>query len=91
MCCGWGGWMGGWGGFGILGWFVGLIFSLILIVLVIVGIVWLIRQLSRSGRGNPPISTSRGGPFPPGRTCPTCGRPMAADWTVCPYDGTPLT
>ncbi len=92
MCCGWGGWMGGWGGFGIFGWFLGLIFSLGLLVIFIVGIVWLVRQVSGS-RGIA-MAPPRGGETTSaaaGRTCPTCGRPVAAEWNVCPYDGTPLS
>ncbi len=94
MCCGWGGMMGGWGGWGgwgMFGWIFGLLFNLALLALLILGIVWVVRQVSGS-RGNTAASTTA----PPqaqasGRTCPTCGRPMAPEWTVCPYDGTPLT
>ena len=90
MCCGWGGWMGGWGGFGMFGWFIGLIFSLGLLVLFVVGVIWLVRQVV-GPRGVATTPPARNSEPASGRTCPTCGRPMAADWTVCPYDGTPLT
>ncbi len=94
MCCGWGGMMGGWGGWtgwGMFGWIIGLLFNLGLLILLILGIIWLVRQVTgpRGSAGanitpNPPATQ------PSGRTCPSCGRPMAPEWTVCPYDGTPL-
>lgn len=100
MCCGWGGMMGGWGGWpgwggmmggwGIVGWIFGLLFNLGLLALLVIGIVWLVRQVRgsvSSSQGQPPANPATSGG---GRTCPTCGRPMAPEWTVCPYDGTPL-
>ena len=91
MCCGWGGWMGGWGGFGMFGWFIGLLFTLGLLALFIVGLVWLVRQVSGKGGAGSTLYGGQSAPPPAsGRTCPTCGRPMAAEWSVCPYDGTPL-
>lgn len=89
MCCGWGGWMGGWGGFGMFGWFIGLLFTLGLLVVFIVGIVWLVKQVT--GNRNVDYRGISGAPPAQGRTCPTCGRPMAQEWSVCPYDGTPLS
>ncbi len=91
--------MGGWGmmggGWGMFGWIFGLLFSIGLLVLLALGIIWMVRQLSGTPgsqgqfQGIPPAGTT---PVATGgRTCPTCGRPVAPDWTVCPYDGTPLS
>ncbi|MDQ7030067.1 MAG: hypothetical protein Q9O62_09970 [Ardenticatenia bacterium] len=88
--------MGGWGmmggGMGLFGWFFGLIFSLGLLILLGLAIIWLVRQVNPTSGSNapfgaPPANTAVTG----GRTCPTCNRPMAPEWTTCPYDGTPLT
>jgi len=89
---GWGGWGGMMGGFGLFSWLFGLLFSLGLLVLLILLIVWLVRQVTtpRGGVGGTSVGGSHVPPTTPGRTCPTCGRPVGADWTVCPYDGTPL-
>lgn len=97
MCCGWGGMggmMGGWGGWtgwGMFAWIFGLLFNLGLLALLVLGVVWLVRQV----RGNQGVNVDRilrgNTESPAGRTCPTCGRPMAAEWSVCPYDGTSLT
>lgn len=86
-----GGW-GGWTGWGMFGWIIGLIFNIGLLVLLILGIIWLVRQVTgtRPGTGVGVSSSPPAAP-PSGRTCPSCGRPMAAEWTVCPYDGTPLS
>ncbi len=76
------------GGFGMFGWFFGLIFMLLFLGIFVLGAVWFVRQLT----GNGPSRSDTGTVYPAsGRTCPTCGRPMQPNWTVCPYDGTPLT
>ncbi len=92
MCCGWGGWMGGWGGLGMFGWFLGFLFTLGVLFLFVIGLVWAVRQVTKpQGGGNNYGTLPDRTPSNGQRTCPTCGRPMAADWNICPYDGTPLT
>ncbi len=74
---------------GALGWILGLLFMLGVLFLFLMGVMWLLRQTGRSRAVfTPPAATPYTSQVP--RVCPTCGRPMAADWTVCPYDGTIL-
>ena len=92
---GYGGWgmmgpgmMGGWG-FGPFGWLAMIfmwLFPLGFLALLVVGIVWLLRQASgSSGAVGGPSQTAVGQP------CPSCGRPVQADWRVCPYCGQQLS
>ena len=93
---GWGAWsgmmgpgmMGSWG-FGPFGW-LGMIFMWLFplgfLAVLAVGIVWLFRQVSgSSGPVGGPSQTAGGQP------CPNCGRPVQADWRVCPYCGQQLS
>jgi len=95
MMGGWGGMMGpgmmgGWGGnvggsWGLLGWFFSLIALLIpvgFLALLILGGVWLFRQAG--GAKGVSFGPGQAGP---GKTCPSCGRPVQADWQTCPYCG----
>ncbi|NOZ26695.1 MAG: zinc ribbon domain-containing protein [Chloroflexi bacterium] len=87
-----GGWgmMGGWdgsarGGWGVWGWIlplIGLLIPLAFLALLALGGVWLFRQSGLS-RNLPPASEQDAS----GKTCPSCGRPVQADWQVCPYCG----
>ena len=92
------GWAGGWGawgmmgrmmgpgvmrpwGFGFFGWLfalLGLLVPLGLLIVVVLGIVWLVRQVGS-------ISTTR-----TQSACPSCGRPVQAEWRLCPYCGQAL-
>ncbi len=68
------------------GWTVvfGIIFVLLallaLVVLVGVGIFFLVRASNRA-QTQPAVSA---------KTCPSCGKPVQADWANCPYCGTKL-
>jgi len=90
------GWSAGWcpfcsgtgrspGGFfgGIFSWvftLAAMLFPLGLLVLLALGIVWLIRAVGR------PLGGIARSP----ETCPSCGRPVAADWRLCPHCGEEL-
>ena len=80
---GMGSWMmDGWG-YAPFGW-LGMIFMWLIpigfIALTALGIAWLVRAF---GNGtNPPTL---------GRTCPSCGRGVQADWRNCPHCGATLT
>jgi len=79
------GMMGGWG-FGPFAWLfmlMGLLFPVGVLVLLVLGIVWLFRRVSE-----PSGPTSQA---PAGPTCSNCGRPVQADWRLCPYCGQALT
>ena len=98
---GWGGWgpggvmggmmgpgmMGGWS-FGPFGWFFMLLwplFPLSLLALLVLGIGWLFRQVSGpSARIDAPPQAALG------QTCANCGRPVQADWRLCPHCGQEL-
>lgn len=69
------------GSFGGLGWLGSCLVLLGLLALVIGGYVWLVTTISKTQRGSRPPH-----PVP----CPTCNRPVQADWQVCPYCSTPL-
>lgn len=69
------------GSFGGLGWLGSCLVPLGLLALVIGGYVWLVTAISKTQRGSRP-------PHPV--LCPTCNRPVQADWQVCPYCSTPL-
>ncbi len=74
--CGMGWWGGGaWGVFGLL---VMVLVPIVFLLLLILGVAWIARSLIQ------PSNTAWG------LTCPSCGRPVQPDWTVCPYCGTPL-
>ncbi len=76
-------------GFGMFGWFFGLVFMFIFLALGAVVVLWLVREIAPGLLGN--TSTSgRVNVTSSGKTCPTCGRPVQPNWTVCPYDGTAL-
>ncbi len=83
------GMMQGWA-FAPFGWMAMLfmmLFPLGLLVLVVLGIIWLVTALSRTTHHVPagPVA-----PAAPSMTCPSCGRPIQADWHNCPYCGAPL-
>jgi hypothetical protein len=77
------GMMGGWG-FGPFGW-LGMIFMWLLplgfLALLVLGIIWLVKTVTQPG-GRLAASS---------RTCSNCGRPVQADWRVCPHCGQELT
>ena len=69
-----------------------ILFGLLLIVGVPLLIVFLVANSRLASSGRPP-SEGRGlaPPQRPARRCPTCGRGVEPDWTVCPYCGAELT
>ncbi|HEY5901322.1 MAG TPA: zinc ribbon domain-containing protein [Anaerolineales bacterium] len=79
---GYGGW--GYGGWGMMGpWMMGGMFfmwliPLGLVALAVFGLAALVRVL---GGGAGPA---------PSQNCPSCGRPIQADWRNCPHCGEPL-
>ncbi len=85
------GMMGNWN-FGSFGW-LAMIFMWLLplgfLILLGVGIAWLFRQASGSSRAT---GRSTGDPSQTetGQPCPNCGRPVQADWQLCPYCGQKL-
>ncbi len=76
-------------GFGMLGWLFGFVFMLIFLALGVLVVIWIVREIAPGLLGNP-VGKGYRDAVHTGRTCPTCGRPVQAGWTVCPYDGTPL-
>ncbi len=76
-------------GFGMFGWLFGLLFMFVFLALGVVVVLWLVRTIAPNAIGSP-ASGGHVNLSNPGRTCPTCGRPVQANWTVCPYDGTAL-
>jgi len=76
-------------GFGMFGWLFGLLFTLVFLGFLVMGVVWLFRQFFPQGYTGTRTSASVVGGGTD-TTCPTCGRPVGANWLVCPYDGTPL-
>jgi len=81
---GYDGW--GYGGWGMMGpWMMGGMFFMWLIpvgvvVLAVVGVAWLVRAVG--GGMNPPAAS---------RSCPSCGRPVMAEWHHCAHCGNKLT
>jgi len=74
------------GGGMLLMWLLPLLaIGLIVVIAVIVagGGLGIFRQIG--GAVNGPVS--QGAAFST-KVCPTCQRPLQADWRVCPYDGT---
>ena len=78
------------GGFGMFGWFFGLVFMFFFFALIAIAGVWLLRQITPLG-AQPPRAGEQTTSSPVTRQCPTCGRSMQPEWSVCPYDGTPLS
>lgn len=93
------------GGFFPLRMIAGWVFSLGILALIVLGIIALAAAFRRSSQpsaapaqavsavavtppspANPPAVDES-----PARTCPSCGRPANADWSHCPYCGSPLT
>jgi hypothetical protein len=90
-----------------LGALVGGLFCLGLFTLVVLGIIVLVRSLSHKPQPAPVTSVPAVAVAAPAvvapaavepvvseavtRPCPNCGRPMQADWSQCPYDGTALS
>jgi hypothetical protein len=59
------------------------------IVMIIAGDIFLIMLQGARGRAGLTSPDGRGprlGMFSTNH-CPTCGRPLQADWRICPYDG----
>ena len=82
FCGGTGRYSGGFFG-GVFGWvftLVAMLFPFGLLVLVILGVVWLVRAVSRPASGTAPSP----------QACPNCGKPVAADWRLCPHCGEEL-
>ena len=71
------GWMAA---FGWLGMALVWVIPLGLSSLVILGVASLVKNLSGSGK-----------PAVPPQTCPTCSKPVQADWNNCPYCGQGLS
>lgn len=82
FCGGTGRYPGGFFGvmFGWLFMLVAILFPLGLLVLLALGIVWLVRAVGRLPSGTAPSP----------HTCPKCGKPVAADWRLCPHCGEEL-
>jgi uncharacterized membrane protein len=89
---GYGGMMGGYGMMGgrygfmsPLGW-MGMAFMWLvpaaILVLLVAGAVALFNNLTR-----PSNPTGQTGAPPTNRACQACGKPVQADWAVCPYCG----
>ena len=76
----------GYGGWGMMGpWMMGGMFFMWLIplgvvVLAVLGVAWLVRAMG--GAINPPAAA---------HNCPSCGRPVRADWHHCANCGNKLT
>ncbi len=84
--------MMGVGRLGLLGLLFGLLVRLGLLALLVIGFVWLVRSLTRPAipvQSNPPAPAAAVEPVAAG-SCPSCGRPVQADWSHCPYCGTNL-
>lgn len=91
--------MGGFGGFGMIGGGLmmlgSLLFTLAVIGLVVYGIIALVRNLSHQTPQTPPPAPAastvvESAPVEPAAAVPTCahcGKPLQADWAVCPYCG----
>lgn len=74
------------------------LFRLAIPLLIIVGIVALVLNLRRKPAVAAPtivqaVPAEQPAPAPveQGKTCPSCGRAVQADWTHCPYCGSVLT
>ena len=82
------------GGFFPLQMILSGLFWLALLALVVFGLVALFtRQRYSTQPGAPvaPMAVQRPAPIQePTRACPNCHRPMQADWSNCPYDGSVL-
>jgi hypothetical protein len=74
------------GGGMLLMWLLPLLaIGLIVVIAVVVagGGLGILRQIGGTVNG----PTGQGSGFST-KVCPTCQRPLQADWRVCPYDGT---
>jgi hypothetical protein len=73
------------------GGFIGGLMMLGFIVLVVLGIVWLAgrTRTSNVAASNSAVPAATAEPTPAGvlTPCKKCGRPLQADWSVCPYCG----
>lgn len=78
---GFSGMMGGFGMFGILGMLFRGFIPLGVLVLAGFGVAYLVKQ----GRHTPTSSAPVQNPV-----CVSCGKPLAADWSTCPYCGKPV-
>jgi hypothetical protein len=71
--------------------FIGGLFMLGFLALVVLGIIWLVRRLNTTKPVNATAATPAATPAPmPAASvnpCTKCGRPLQADWKVCPYCG----
>lgn len=75
----------------LFGGFFGGLFMLAFLALVVLGIIWLVR------RGSSPKLVNATAPIPAAASeqmpaaivnpCKKCGRPLQAEWAVCPYCG----
>ncbi len=81
-----GGFGGMMGGFGMLGMFGMLFRGLIplgVLVLAGFGVAYLVKQGKHSTPVPPPVQVQT-------PVCVSCGKPLASDWTTCPYCGKPV-
>jgi len=73
------------------GGFIGGLFMLGFLVLVVLGIIWLVGRVRAPKTITTTSSTSAAIPEPTQAAaltpCKKCGRPLQADWSVCPYCG----
>lgn len=73
-----GGWLGG-----MFGWLLMLVawfLPLGLLALLAVGVVWVVRTVAQLASAMAPSP----------KVCPSCGKPVAGDWRLCPHCGEEL-
>jgi hypothetical protein len=80
-------------GYGMIpfGGFFGGLLMLGFLVLVVLGIIWLVERTRTQNPVAPtsasPVAISEPRPDATLAPCKKCGRPLQADWSVCPYCG----
>ena len=78
---GFSGMMGGFGMFGLLGMFFRGLIPLGVLVLAGFGVAYLVKQGKHTSSAPAPVQSP---------VCVSCGKPLNADWTTCPYCGKPV-